>query len=797
MAKNNLVILESPHKAKTVAGFLGPGYKVTASGGHLRDLPKSKLGVDISNGFEPEFQPVAGREHAIAELRSEAKKADLVYLATDPDREGEAIAWHLKELLGLSDERTLRVTFNEITKRVVLESMQSPRGIDTDLVNAQEARRILDRIIGYQLSPLLWRKIRRGLSAGRVQSVTLRIVTDREEEIRSFVPEEYWQLDAVLGIKSGVSFTARYYGTTKKKETLHSIEEVEKVCAAVKNAPWSILNVKRTERRSNPPAPFITASLLQEASRKFGMNTRRTMSIAQQLYEGVDIKGEGTVGLITYMRTDSLRLSEEALSDAASMIKSRYGSDYYPGKPTRYKTDAGAQDAHEAIRPSNVSLIPDEIKHSLPSDLYKLYKLIWSRFLACQMSPAIYDSVTVDSESAGYMFRANHSALKFAGYRAVYIEGSDSDEEEELSPLPNMNPGENVSLKELKQEQKFTSPPPRFTEASLIQVMKDSGIGRPSTYAATVSTIVDRNYVKKDGKYLIPTPLGETVTNAFMKEWFADIVDVGFTARMEEDLDSIEKGDADWHETLDKFYNGESGFASLIEKAADAPRVKLPVIESEEICEKCGRKLVVRTGRFGDFLGCPGFPECDFTMPIVVVMPGQCPKCGERLLKRTGRSKKNNREYTYYCCDNRTGCGFMTFDVPVADNCPVCGQTMFKKSGRGRKTPYCINEKCANFVPEEHRGYVKKSSGAEGAQDGKTSEVKAEASADSGADVKRRSKTAAGMGAQRSSKTAAGKGAKTAKPSAGTRAKAAKPAVKTPKKTAGTAGTKKKTTKEA
>ncbi|MDR3310174.1 MAG: type I DNA topoisomerase [Oscillospiraceae bacterium] len=736
MAFKNLVIVESPSKAKTIGKYLGSDYLVTASLGHLRDLPKSKLGVDIEADFAPAYEPVKGSEKTISELRSAAKTADLVYLATDPDREGEAISWHLKELLGLSDERALRVTFNEITKRVVQDSILHPRKIDQDLVDAQQARRVLDRIVGYQLSPLLWKKIRRGLSAGRVQSVTVRIVTDREEEIRAFVPEEYWYLDALLSPKADIRFAARYQGTVKKKESLRSAEDVEKIISETQNSPFIVREVKLGDKKRSPSPPFITSSLQQEASRKLGMTPRRAMSIAQQLYEGVDIRGEGTVGLITYMRTDSLRLSEDALGEAAELIKSRYGNAYYPGQPTRYKTKAGAQDAHEAIRPSNPSLAPDEIKQNLTQDQYRLYKLIWSRYLASQMSPAVYDSVTVDAESAGYVFRANHTAVKFPGFMAVYVEGADEDEDISDSPLPNLQAGNALTLINFKKEQKFTQPPPRYTEATLIKAMEDSGIGRPSTYAPTISTIIDRRYVKKDGKMLVPTPLGETVTNKFLKEWFSDIVNIGFTAEMEKKLDDVESGAKDWRDVLREFYDGENGLASLIKKAEDAPRVKLPVIESEEICEKCGRKMVVRTGKFGDFLGCPGFPDCDFTMPIVEEMPGKCPRCGDRILKRTGRSKKNNKEYTYYACESYKECGFTTFDVPVEDNCTVCGQTMFKKSGRGRKTPYCINAECSAFVPEDKRGFGK-TSGASAAPETKTSAATAKTSAAKPAAAKR------------------------------------------------------------
>ncbi|MDR2356737.1 MAG: type I DNA topoisomerase [Oscillospiraceae bacterium] len=705
MAKTgvNLVIVESPAKAKTIGKYLGSGYKVTASMGHLRDLPKSKLGVDIENGFVPDYQPVKGREDTIKALKSAARGCERVYLATDPDREGEAISWHLKELLGLSDERARRVTFNEITKNVVKDSIAHPREIDQDLVDAQQARRILDRIVGYKLSPLLWKKIRRGLSAGRVQSVAARMVTDREAEIRAFIPEEYWLVDVNLSLvgKEG-GFWARFYGTEKGKAELRSAEEVETVVRAVKASPFVVGNVRRTDKRRSPPPPFITSTLQQEASRKLGMTPRRAMSIAQQLYEGVEISGEGAVGLITYMRTDSLRLSDEALDDAKRYIADNFGPDHHPGQPNRYKTKSGAQDAHEAIRPSSVFITPDRIRQSVSNDQYRLYKLIWSRFLACQMKPATYDSLTVDAISAGYVFRANHSALKFAGFMAVYTESRDDESDEDAGALPELEEGDAAELEDIKSEQKFTQPPPRYTEASLIKAMEETGVGRPSTYAPTISTIIDREYVVKEGKTLRPTPLGEVVTQ-LMKDRFSDIVDLRFTARMEEILDDVEKGKSNWKSVLGDFYGGFSESVSSAETALEGERIKIPDEVSDEVCDLCGRRMVVKSGRFGRFLGCPGYPECTFTKPLVVEMPGKCPKCGGRILKRTSKNG-----YTYYACEKLKDCGFMTWDVPVADNCPECGDTLFKKSGRGAKKPYCINEKCPNFLPEDRRGYRKK-----------------------------------------------------------------------------------------
>ena len=713
--KGNLVIVESPAKAKTITKYLGPGYEVKASMGHVRDLPKSKIGVDVDHGFALDYQPIAGKEEVIDSLRKSAKASDKVYLATDPDREGEAISWHLKELLDLPDDRTYRVTFNEITKKVVNESIAAPRQIDMDLVDAQQARRALDRVVGYQISPYLWKKIRRGLSAGRVQSVATRLVCEREEEIRSFRPQEYWTLDADLARMAPQqgAFTAAYYGRDKKEEP-RSEEEVQAIMAAVEKTPFFVIDVKRQDKSRNPAPPFTTSTLQQEASRKLNMSPRRTMAVAQQLYEGVDITGEGTVGLITYMRTDSLRLSDEATAAARRFILGRYGESYYPGAPRVYKAKAGAQDAHEAIRPSNVDLVPEDIKKDLTNEQYRLYKLIWSRFLACQMASAVYDAVSVECQSGGYKFRASHSALKFAGYTAVYVEGKDEDEEAPHSPLPALQVGEELKLKGLKPQQHFTQPPFRYTEASLIKALEEKGIGRPSTYAPTISTIESREYVVKEGKYLRSTPLGETV-NTVMKDKFPDIVDYDFTAQMEEKLDRVEQGEENWKDLMADFYGG---FSKELEEAEGdmGERIKVPDEVSEEICPICGRNLVFKSGRFGRFLACPGFPECTYTQPIVEQMPGKCPRCGGRLLKRTGKSKRTGKQYIYYGCEYniiREGnphakCDFMTFDVPVEDNCPSCGQTMFKLSGRGARKPFCINPDCPNFLPEDKRGYYKK-----------------------------------------------------------------------------------------
>ena len=724
MAKaKDLVIVESPAKAKTIEKYLGSGYKVTASMGHLRDLPKSKMGVDIEHGFEPQYIPVRDKRELINELKKESKAAKTVFLATDPDREGEAISWHLKELLELDDSKAKRVTFNEITKKVVTESIQHPRSIDQDLVNAQQARRILDRIVGYELSPLLWKKVKKGLSAGRVQSVATRMVTDREEEIESFVPQEYWLLDARLncGVEDS-SFTARFHGVGEKKQELHSKEEVDKVLAAVQDAPFIVDAVKRGEKQKSPAPPFITSTLQQEASRRLSMTPRRTMSIAQQLYEGVEITGRGSIGLITYMRTDSLRLSEEALASAKDFITEHYGAAYYPGKPRRFKTKAGAQDAHEAIRPTDITLMPELVRKDLTQEQYRLYRLIWGRFTACQMANAVYDNVSVDIGSAGYSFRANYSELKFKGYTAVYEESKDEESSELANPLPTLTEGQRLVLEKLMHEQQFTQPPARYTEATLIRAMEEKGIGRPSTYAPTISAITSRDYVIKEGKYLKPTPLGQVVTG-LMKERFADIVDLKFTNQMEEELDEIESGKARWQDVLEKFYEGFSKEMHEAEDALDGVRLKVPDVLSDEYCDVCGRQMVVKKGRFGYFLACPGFPECTFTKPVVIEMPGKCPKCGGRILKRT--SKKG---YVFYACERGTDCGFITWDVPTKDFCPICGKTMFKHSGRGPLKSFCINESCPNFVPEDKRTYKKKTPEEKAAAEAKRAEKKAAAS---------------------------------------------------------------------
>ena len=715
---NNLVIVESPSKAKTIGRYLGPGYTVKASMGHLRDLPKSKMGVDLETDFTPQYIPVRGKEALIKELKTEAAKADTVYLATDPDREGEAISWHLKELLNLPDEKAQRVTFNEITQKVVKESIAKPRDIDYDLVDAQQARRVLDRIVGYQLSPLLWKKVRRGLSAGRVQSVATRMVVDRENEIRAFQPKEYWSLDVKLSrLGKPGSFVAHYYGSPKKQE-LESEEQTLAVINDISGKEFTVTNVKKAEKTRSSAPPFTTSTLQQEASRKLGFTPKKTMMVAQQLYEGVEVEGEGTTGLITYMRTDSLRLSDEAMDAAAWFIKNRYGDSYYYGKHHVFKTKSGAQDAHEAIRPSHVELEPERVRGSLTSDQYKLYKLIWSRFLATQMANALFDTVSIDTECAGHVFRSSHQSMRFPGFIAVYEEGRDDEDEVMGSPLPDLTVGERASASDIKKEQHFTQPPARYTEATLVKAMEEKGVGRPSTYAATISTIEDREYVIKQDKRLAPTPLGEIVTGLMM-ERFNDIIDVEFTAHMESRLDDVEAGKQHWKELIAEFYDGFSKELQEAETALEGVRLKVPEEETDEICEVCGRNMVIKMGRFGKFLACPGFPDCRNTKPLVERMPGRCPKCGSGMLKR-----KSKKGYAYYACEKGAECGFMSWDVPTAEDCPECGFTMFKKSGKGRMKPFCINETCSRFLPEDQRGYYKKKTTAEGAGEAPAEEKK-------------------------------------------------------------------------
>ena len=693
----NLVIVESPSKAKTIGKYLGSDYQVKASMGHLRDLPKSTMGVDIEHNFEPEYEPLKGKEEIIAELRRAARGSENIFLATDPDREGEAISWHLKYLLDIPDEKTKRVTFNEITKDVVRKSIQQPRGIDQNLVDAQQARRVLDRIVGYQLSPLLWKKIRKGLSAGRVQSVAARLVVDRENEIRAFVPQEYWSLDVQL-LRAGKpgGFTAHYYGDPRKKE-LTCLADVEQVLAEIDGKPFAVLSVKNTEKKKNPAPPFITSTLQQEASRKLNMTPKRTMMIAQQLYEGVEITGEGSVGLITYMRTDSLRLSEQALEAAAGVIKSRYGAAYYPGQPTRYKPKSNAQDAHEAIRPSNAALYPELVEKDLTKDQYRLYKLIWSRFIASQMASAVYDVTAIEAGCAQHVFRATHQSMKFSGFTAVYEEGRDEPEEETAGGMMDVQEGGEAKVEATDATQHFTQAPPRYTEASLVRALEEKGIGRPSTYAPTISTILQRGYVSREKKRLYPTELGNVV-NEIMSKSFPDIVDIQFTADMENRLDDVEAGKTDWKQVVTDFYGP---FEKELEAAeAGIEKVKVEDEVSDVPCEKCGAMMVYKMGRFGRFLACPRFPECRHTQALLKYIDAPCPECGGRLLERVSRKGRK-----FYGCEHYPECQFVSWDLPAVEKCPKCGGRMVIKRGhKGELMRVCADVACGTRIPIENAG---------------------------------------------------------------------------------------------
>lgn len=674
MAKKDLVIVESPSKAKTVEKYLGSGYKVAASMGHIRDLQKSKLSVDVDNGFEPVYVEDPKKAEVIAALKDAAKKAGKVYLAGDPDREGEAISWHLAHILGIDEKAPVRVTFNEITQKGVSEGMSHPRPIDIDLVNAQQARRILDRIVGYKLSPFLWRKVRRGLSAGRVQSVAVKMIVDREREIRAFQPEEYWSVEAKFTAPpSRKQFDASFYGKDGKKTALKIKADADEILELCKNTDFIAEKVKRSVRHKNPAPPFTTSTMQQEASKKMGFQTQRTMRTAQQLYEGVDIKGMGAVGLITYMRTDSLRVSDEARAAAADYIKQAFGKEYLPDKPQIYKTKKNVQDAHEAIRPSTPSLTPAQVKDSLSSDQYKLYKLIWERFIASQMANQVMDTVAVDITGGGLKFKASGYSVKFKGFAALYEESKDEGAKE----LPPIKEGDKLSLKLCEGKQHFTQPPARYTEGSFIKALEENGIGRPSTYAPTISTIVSRFYVERDGKTLKPTGLGEVVSD-LLSDHFKNYVDQHFTAQMEDDLDKVETGEKNWRETLGEFYGDFSDTLSTAEKDLEGKYFKVPAEETDEVCELCGKPMAIKFGRFGRFLACTGYPECTNAKNFVKPTGGICPKCGKKIV-----AKKSKKGTKFFGCEGYPECDFATWDTPVADACPNCkdGTTMFKKKG--------------------------------------------------------------------------------------------------------------------
>lgn len=693
-----LVIVESPAKAKTIGKFLGKNYKVEASMGHIRDLPKSQMGVDIESNYQPKYITIRGKGEIIDGIKKQAKKSDKILLATDPDREGEAISWHLAGILGIDEGNPCRIEFHEITKNAIKNSVKQPRPINKSLVDAQQARRILDRLVGYQISPILWRKIKWGLSAGRVQSVTVKLICDREDEIINFVPEEYWSITAKL-MKSGSTetFEAKFHGDIDGKMLLKTKEDTERILSVIKKGQCKVDKIKKSEKRRYPAPPFTTSSLQQEAYKKLGFSTKKTMAVAQQLYEGIDIKGEGTVGLITYMRTDSTRIAAEAQNEAGSMIQSIYGKEYVPESPRQYKSKKGAQEAHEAIRPTSSLRKPDSIKDSLMDDQYKLYKLIWNRFISSQMSDAVLDTISVDILNSGYVFKAYGSKVRFPGFMTVY--SSDEEDEDENVSIPELDENEVLKAKRLDPKQHFTQPPPRYTEATLVKTLEENGIGRPSTYATIISTIIEREYIQREKRNLKPTELGRIV-NEIISQYFTRIVNVEFTADMEKQLDDVEEGEKNWVEVIDEFY--KSLLPELEHAEEDLGKITIeeePEV-SDEKCEKCGRNMVIKKGRFGKFLACPGYPECKNTKPYLEELDIECPKCGSKLVVR--RTKKGRK---FFGCKNYPSCNYMTWDEPTKEKCPKCGSTMLKKYVRGKgNILLCSNEECKHEIADKKTG---------------------------------------------------------------------------------------------
>lgn len=685
-----LVIVESPAKARTIAKFLGRSYKVEASQGHVRDLPKSQLGVDVENNFEPHYITIRGRGDILDKIRKEAKGATRVYLATDPDREGEAISWHLSHVLGIPQDEACRIEFHEITEKAVKAAVKAPRKLDMDLVAAQQARRVLDRLVGYKISPLLWAKVRRNLSAGRVQSVACSMIVERENEIEAFVPQEYWNVYATFQ-DGDVSFKCKFASIDGKKIVPASKAEVDEIAARAKGASFRVSSVKSGVKYRYPVAPFTTPSLQQEAARKLNFTTQKTMQIAQQLYEGVDLAGEGTQGIVSYIRTDSTRVSDEALSAVRSLIKEKYGDKHLPEQPNEYKGRKNIQDAHEAIRPTVVERTPESIKSSLTNDQFKLYRLIYQRFIASQMTPAEYDTMTAEVEGDGISFHFGGQKLRFPGFMDVYVEGMDDGQEEADVPLPNLEEGTEAKLTDLESEQRFTQAPPRYTEASLVRALEEKGIGRPSTYAPTITTLLTRGYVSRENKRLVPNELGIVVTDV-MQKYFSDIVDIAFTASMEDQLDDVEEGKEDWHKVVSEFYGP---FAKSLAKAEESiEKVEIKDEVSDIPCEKCGAMMVYKMGRYGRFLACPNFPACRFTMPILKDIGVACPECGAKVLERV--SKKGRK---FYGCERYPECAFVSWDMPVNDKCPKCGGRMVLKHGRkGEQYHVCINEQCRERV---------------------------------------------------------------------------------------------------
>lgn len=690
MAKS-LVIVESPAKAKTVGKFLGKNYKVEASMGHVRDLPKSQIGVNKENNYEPKYITIRGKGKLIDALKKEAKKADKVYLATDPDREGEAISWHLAAILGLDEKEKCRIEFHEITKDAIKDAIKKSRTINKGLVNAQQARRVLDRLVGYEISPILWRKIKWGLSAGRVQSVAVRLIVDRENEIKSFIPKEYWSLNAKLKVGNKV-FEAKLNSKNDEKINMENQEQVNEILSNLSSADYIVSDIKKQEKRRNPLPPFITSTLQQEAYKRLNFTAKKTMSIAQQLYEGIDIKDEGTVGLITYMRTDSVRISEEAQKNAEVYIEKKYGKEFLPESRRTYKTKNNIQDAHEAIRPTSIDRSPEEIKESLSNEQYKLYKLIWSRFAASQMSSAIFDTTTVEIKANEYIFKANGSNLKFSGFTKLY--SMDEDEKDNIS-IPDITISQKLTLKELEPKQHFTQPPARYTEATIVKALEENGIGRPSTYAPIISTIVDRGYVDREKKTFVPTELGEVVTE-LLKEYFSSIVDVEFTAEMEKKLDEVEAGNENWINIVDEFYRPLKKLINIAEDKIGKITLEEEVEVTDIICEKCGRNMVIKKGRYGKFLACPGYPECKNTKALLEELDVACPKCNGKVVVR--RTKKGR---TFYGCSNYPECSFVSWNKPTGEKCPDCGNILVEKITKNNKQLKCSNEKCSYTRDEQ------------------------------------------------------------------------------------------------
>ncbi|MBE5760748.1 MAG: type I DNA topoisomerase [Clostridiales bacterium] len=691
--KQALVIVESPAKAKTIGKFLGSKYKIEASNGHVRDLPKSQLGVDVENNFEPRYITIRGRGPIIEKIKREAKNASRVYLATDPDREGEAISWHLAHILGLDPDSPCRIEFHEITKGAVTSAIDNCRPLDVSKVDAQQARRVLDRLVGYKISPLLWAKVRKGLSAGRVQSVATKMIVDREREIEKFVPEEYWTIDAKFEHgKKNVTFKLSFLGGEKAQ--IASEESAKEAVERIEKGEYTVNSIKLSERRKSPPPPFTTSNLQQEAARKLNFTTSKTMLIAQQLYEGVEIEGEGSVGLVSYIRTDSTRVSQEALADVRNYISENYDPAYLPEIPNTFKSKRGAQDAHEAIRPTSLVRTPDSIKDSVTRDQYKLYKLIYSRFIASQMTNALYDVVSAKTSNGDAEFSFTGMKKKFQGFTVVYEESLDTPEEKETS-LPDLKEGQVLKLVDVNPEQHFTQPPQRYTEASLVRALEDDGIGRPSTYAPTISTIITRGYIKRQSRTLFPTELGVIVTD-IMGEYFDQVVDIEFTANLEEKLDDIEEGSVKWQSVIDEFYDD---FKHDVENAEEAiEKIEIADEESDIICDKCGARMVYKMGRFGRFLACPNYPQCKNTMAIIVPTQAKCPKCGKQVLERTSRRGKK-----FYGCEGYPECDFVLWDMPVKDPCPICGSIMVQKFDRkGAAYSVCTNEECKHKVTGDH-----------------------------------------------------------------------------------------------